>query len=101
MSVGTRLLVNVLVWTASVPALNLLLITLDRNRMLPLSGHVVAAVAAAFVTWAGWIYWHCVPHAARMLERGAYLVAFALAMLLAGAVALFATFWSTVAIYGF
>ncbi|SFQ62169.1 hypothetical protein SAMN05216567_12262 [Variovorax sp. OK605] len=100
MNTGSRLGVHVLAWAASIPALNVLLTALERHGVLPVSGDIVAAVAMALLLWAVLIYRHRVPHAVRAFERGLWLLAFTVAMLLVGATALFAAFWVTVAIYG-
>lgn len=100
MSVGYRLTLNVLAWTASIPVLNVLLVALDRHEIVPLSENSVGAVAVALAVWAGWIYRRCVPPSARMPARSARFAIFGLTLLLASAVALYMAFWITVAIYG-
>lgn len=95
-----RLTVHVLAWAASIPALNVLLVALDRHQILPLSEISVGAVAVALAVWAGWIYRRCVPPSARMPQRSARFAIFGLTMLLATAVAFYMAFWITVAIYG-
>lgn len=100
MSTKARLAVHVLAWTASIPALSVLLTDLHRRGTLSLAKHGVEVAAMALVAWAAWIYWRRVPHAARLLERSARFAIFVLAMLMAAAIALYATFWLIVALYG-
>jgi hypothetical protein len=100
MSVNVRLAIHVLAWTVAIPALNVLLEALNRHRILPLSENIVGAAAIALFAWAGCIYWRCVPHSARLLERSARFATFAFTMLLAAAFAIYVAFWITVAIYG-
>lgn len=100
MSIAIRLAAHVLAWTASIPVLSVLLTDLDRRGTFSLAKHGVEMAAMALLAWAVWIYWRRVPHAARLLERSARFASFVLVMLMAAALALYATFWLIVAIYG-
>jgi len=100
MSTRARIGLNVLAWMLSIPVVSICLTALDRHQTRPLSGAIVAGAAVALLLWAGLIYWRCVPSAASLMERAIYFAAFIAVMLLAGAGALWATFWLTVAVYG-
>jgi hypothetical protein len=97
---ATQLAVHVMAWTASIPALSVLLAALDRHGTLPLPKHIVGTSAIALVAWAAWIYWRRIPPSVRLLERSIRFAIFVLTMLAAAVIALYAAFWSIVAIYG-
>lgn len=89
---------NMLAWTLAMPLLSVGLRFLDQQRILAMSGSVVAAGALAL--WAALIYARCVPAAPELSRRIGYCVAFVAAMLALGAGTLWLTFWTIVAIYG-
>jgi len=91
---------NMLVWTLTMPLLSLGLRYLDQQRILTMSGAVVATGAIALLLWAVFIYMKCVPAAPDLSRRIGYLVAFLTMMTLLGAVGLWLTFWAIVAVYG-
>lgn len=100
MRVALRLVLNVLAWAVSIPVVSVCLTALERHRILPVSGFVAAAVALVLLLWAVAIYWRCVPSASNIVARVAYLLASVAAMALVGLGALWAAFWTSVAIFG-
>ncbi len=100
MSIGSRLVLNVLAWAVSIPALNALLAGLERHRILPLSGLSVSIAGVTLLLWAALIYWRFVPSAHTVARRSVYLAAYLAMMALLGFAALGAAFWITVAIFG-
>jgi hypothetical protein len=100
MNAVSRLGLHVLAWAASIPVLNVGLTALERHHVLLVSAPIAAIAAAALLLWVALIYWRCVPHRARGVERGVYLLVFAVSVLSAGVAALFVAFWATVALFG-
>lgn len=99
-STGSRLVLSVLSWAASIPVLNVLLGGLERRQALTLTRTVVALVAAALLLWAALIYWRQVPATSSIPRRAAYFVAYVAVMALLGLMGVWAAFWATVAIHG-
>lgn len=91
---------NMLAWTLTMPLLSLGLRYLDQQRILTMSGAVVATGAIALLLWAVFMYVKCVPAASGLSRRIGYFVAFFTMMTLLGALGLWLTFWAIVAVYG-
>ena len=100
MSTGSRLVLSVLTWAASIPVLNVLLTGLERRQALTLTGAMVAFTACVLLLWAGLIYWWQVPATPSIARRVTYFIAYVTVMALLGLVGVWAAFWATVAIHG-
>jgi len=97
--VWARLLLNVLAWFLTMPAMFVAVGALDQRKFQPLFENIVPITAAILFVWAAWIYWRLVP-TPRIWQRIGYLAAFLLGMYLLGAGALWVTFWGMLMIHG-
>ena len=100
MTIGSRLALNVFLWAAAIPLLNLGVTWLDRREIVPVSGSIAAGSLVFLLAWAVAIYVWCVPRAADGPKRLGYLLAFLLGMSLIAFGAGWLAFWATVEVFG-
>ena len=100
MKVGVRLLLSVLAWFLTMPAIFVAVGSLDQRKFRLITDNIAPIIAAILLAGAIWIYWRFVPRAPRIGWRIGYLAVFLAGMCLLGTGALWLSFWIMMAIHG-
>jgi hypothetical protein len=92
--------INVLLWGASIPAMNYSVMALSAHRIAKVPDAALPIFILVLLLWAGFIYWRLVPAMQNPYQRIIVLVLFVGTMCLVGLGALWVAFVVAVATFG-
>jgi len=95
-----RLLLSVLTWFITMPAVFLAIGALDRRKFQSIYDNATPITATILFVGAIWIYWRFVPSAPRIWQRIVYLAIFLTGMCLLATGAMWITFWVMMGVHG-